>query len=234
MPLIRGHHAFDGQFTQIPNSWLRDSRLSLDTRGLLAQLLSHAPGWKVSQENLAKANGVSRDTIRRMIGELVEYGYLSVSEKQSHNERGHLIGFTYTTKDPSPLTSEPLWVEPTKAEPTKVNTPHKKNISKEQNNQEKQIKNKREIYSEEFEMFWAKYPRHEGSKSKANKAYWHAVGGNGSTTLFHALDIWLKHPDKADRKFWPYLERWLRDERFKDELPATGGINKSSIKGYFE
>lgn len=144
MPLIRGHHAFDGQFTQIPNAWLRDSRLSLGTRGLLAQLLSHAPGWRVSQENLAMANGVSRDTIRRMIGELVAAGYLSVSEKQSHNELGHLTGFTYTTKDPEAMTQKPSLAEPTKAEPAKVNQAHKKNISKEDNLEEEQRKNKQE------------------------------------------------------------------------------------------
>lgn len=232
MPLIRGHHAFDGQFTQIPNAWLRDSRLSLGTRGLLAQLLSHAPGWRVSQENLASANGVSRDTIRRMIGELVAAGYLSVSEKQSHNELGHLTGFTYTTKDPEAMTEKPSLVEPTKAEPTKVNQAHKKNISKEDNLEEEQRKNRQEKDKEEFEMFWKLYPRHEGSKAKAMKAYWVAVGGHGSTTMFHALNIWLKHPAKADRKYWPHLERWLRDERFNDELPKLSiEVSEDKPKG---
>ena len=35
MPLIRGYHSFDDHFTQIPNSWLRDTRLSLKAIGLL-------------------------------------------------------------------------------------------------------------------------------------------------------------------------------------------------------
>ena len=35
MPVIRGHHSFDNHFTQIPNHWLRDSRLSFKARGLM-------------------------------------------------------------------------------------------------------------------------------------------------------------------------------------------------------
>ena len=232
MPLIRGHHAFDGQFTQIPNSWLRDSRLGLDTRGLLAQLLSHAPGWKISQENLAKANGISRDTIRRMINELVEFGYLTVSEKQNRNDKGHLTGYTYTTADPDTMTSQPLWAEPTKAEPTKENSPHKKNISKEQHLEEKQIKNKQEN-AESFETFWKQYPRKEG-KPKANREYLKLANELGTDYLMQQLLIWLSHPSKKDRTYWPHAERWLRDRRFDDELPSASGIDKSKILGWFE
>jgi len=64
MPLVRGRHSFDDQFTQIPNAWLRDNRLSLQARGLLAQLMSHAPGWNITQESLAKANNIGRDAMR--------------------------------------------------------------------------------------------------------------------------------------------------------------------------
>ena len=132
MPLIRGHHSFDDQYAQIPNSWLRDKNLSLDTIGLLAQLMSHSPGWRVSQESLAKANNVGRDSIRRMIRELVEAGYLSVSEKQVHNEQGYLAGFVYTTKDPEPSQAAPLLAEPTKADTAHKNTKKQEDQVKEQ------------------------------------------------------------------------------------------------------
>jgi predicted transcriptional regulator len=133
MPLIRGQHSFDGRYAQIPNFMLRDKKLSLDTIGLLAQLMSHSPGWRVSQESLAKANNVGRDSIRRMIRELVEAGYLSVSEKQVHNEKGYLAGYTYTTKDPDAVTQEPSLVEPLLAEPTKADKAHKKTNNQEDN-----------------------------------------------------------------------------------------------------
>lgn len=226
MPLIRGQHSFDGRYAQIPNFMLRDKKLSLDTIGLLAQLMSHSPGWRISQESLAKANGVGRDSIRRMIRELVDAGYLSVSEKQVHNEKGYLAGYTYTTKDPDDMAQEPSLVEPLLVEPTKANQAHKNTKNQENNIKENKTKN---IYSEDFELFWQKYPRHEGSKAKAAKAYEFAVGGNGTTVLFHALDVWLRHPSKADRAYWPYAERWLRDLRFNDELPVPNGTSRKIV-----
>ena len=128
MALIRGHLPFEDDFTQIPNAWLRDNRLSLGSIGLLAQLLSHRPGWKITQENLAKANNVGRDAVRTMINELVDSGYLKRSEKRQRNSAGHLAGYDYVTCDP--MLDEPTLAEPTLAEPTQVDPTHKKTISK--------------------------------------------------------------------------------------------------------
>jgi hypothetical protein len=100
MPLIRGHHDFDEQFAQIPNTWLRDEKLSLEARGMLALIMSHRPGWRLSIKSLALQNSIGRNKVKRIIDELLAEGYLQRSKKQEHDENGHLIGFTYTTKDP--------------------------------------------------------------------------------------------------------------------------------------
>jgi hypothetical protein len=128
MALIRGHLPFEDDFTQIPNSWLRDNRLSLGSIGLLAQLLSHRPGWKITQDNLAKANNVGRDAVRTMINELVISGYLKKSEKRQRNSAGQLAGYDYVTCDP--MLDEPTLAEPTLGEPTQADPTHKKTISK--------------------------------------------------------------------------------------------------------
>jgi hypothetical protein len=128
MALIRGHLPFEDDFTQIPNAWLRDNRLSLGSIGLLAQLLSHRPGWKITQENLAKANNVGRDAVRTMINELVSSGYLKKSEKRQRNSAGQLAGYDYVTCDP--MLDEPTLAEPTLGEPTQADPTHKNIISK--------------------------------------------------------------------------------------------------------
>jgi hypothetical protein len=70
MPIIRGEHSFDAHFTQIPNAWLRDNRLSYKARGLLAELVSHTVGWEVSIQRIAN-NGVDgKDSIGSAIQEL--------------------------------------------------------------------------------------------------------------------------------------------------------------------
>jgi hypothetical protein len=103
MPIIRGHHSFDGQFTQIPNAWLRDSRLTLKAIGLLAQILSHQSGWSMSIRLLAKQNGTGLGTIKSAAEELEKFGYLKRSEYQSHSEDGTFAGFSWITCDPEPV-----------------------------------------------------------------------------------------------------------------------------------
>lgn len=109
MPLVRGHHAFDDHFTQIPNDWLRDARLSLKSIGLLAQIMSHTPGWRMSIRSLAKVNGTGQDTIKSAILELEKCGYLSRSEQQIHNEDGTFADYEFKTQDPfqNPVTVKP-------------------------------------------------------------------------------------------------------------------------------
>jgi hypothetical protein len=100
MPIIRGHHSFDSQFTQIPNAWLRDSRLSLKAIGLLAQVLSHQEGWSMSIRTLAKLNGTGLGTIKSAAEELEKAGYLIRAEVQSRAEDGTFSDFNWVTCDP--------------------------------------------------------------------------------------------------------------------------------------
>ena len=109
MPLIRGHHTFDDHFTQIPNDWVRDSRLSLKAIGLLTQLMSHRPGWNMSVSSLARFNKTGVDTIKSAVKELELYGYLNRSAKQEHNDDGTFADYVWTTADPfqNPATVKP-------------------------------------------------------------------------------------------------------------------------------
>src|SRR6056297_859593 len=138
MALIRGHHSFDDNFTQIPNHWLRDNSLSLEARGLLSQIMSHRPGWSLSIKSLALKNRIGRDKLKRIVDELLTAGYLQRSESQKHNEKGHLSGFDYYTSDPEGVTQKPYKAEPYKAEPAKANRPPKNTIVKEQHTSRKQ------------------------------------------------------------------------------------------------
>jgi hypothetical protein len=100
MPLIRGHHSFDDHYTQIPNDWVRDSRISLKAIGLLAQIMSHKPGWNMSIRSMARNNETGVGTIKSAIEELEQFGYLKRSEQQLHNEDGTFADYVWTTADP--------------------------------------------------------------------------------------------------------------------------------------
>lgn len=125
MPVIRGHHSFDDHFTQIPNAWVRDERLSFKARGLLVLILSHTAGWSLSINTLAKQNQEGKDAIRAAIQELETLGYLTRTQV---NEGGRFGESVWTTNDPSDL--------PSSENPTSENPTTKKNINKEEQTKE--------------------------------------------------------------------------------------------------
>jgi len=203
LPLIRGHHSFDDHFTQIPNAWLRDSRISLGAKGLLAQLLSHAPGWRISQESLGRDNGVGRDAIRTLINELLDAGYLSRSEDRERTEKGYLGGYSYTTQDPS--------AEPTLDNPTQDNPLHKKNITKKNN-----LKNNERIYSDSlFEEFWNHYPK-KVDKGAALRAFRKAAKTEDLALVIEGSKRYAEDPNLPEKQYIKNPATWLNAEAWNN------------------
>lgn len=218
MPLIRGHHSFDDHFTQIPNDWLRDSRISLGAKGLLAQLLSHAPGWRISQESLGHSNGVGRDAIRTLINELLEAGYLSRSEDRERNEKGYLGGYTYTTQDPS--------AEPTLDNPTQDNPLHKNNIIKKNN-----LKNNERIYSDsEFDSFWNHYPK-KVDKGAALRAFNRAIKKQDPDSVIAGAKAYAEDPNLPEKQFIKNPATWLNAEAWNNgPLPQRKTTDSKALE----
>jgi biotin operon repressor len=220
MPLIRGHHSFDDHFTQIPNAWLRDSRISLGAKGLLAQLLSHAPGWRISQESLGRDNGVGRDAIRTLINELLEAGYLSRSEDRERTDKGYLGGYSYTTQDPSAC---PTLDKPTQAEPL-----HKKNNIKNNN-----IKNNERIYSESqnyFEDFWSYYPK-KVDKGAALRAFRKAAKTQDLSKIIEGAKRYAEDPNLPEKQFIKNPATWLNAESWNNgPLPKRKTTDSKALE----
>ena len=214
MPLIRGHHSFDDHFTQIPNDWLRDKTISLGAKGLLAQLLSHAPGWRISQESLARDNGVGRDAIRTLINELLEAGYLARSEARERNEKGYLGGYTYTT------------AEPTQDNPTQDNPLHKKTITKN-----KEIKNNERIYSDsQFEECWNHYPK-KVDKGAALRAFRKAAKTDDVALIINGAEKYAKDPNLPEKQFIKNPATWLNAEAWNNgPLPARKKTDSKALE----
>jgi biotin operon repressor len=210
MPLIRGHHSFDDHFTQIPNDWLRDKNISLGAKGLLAQLLSHAPGWRISQESLARDNGIGRDAIRTLINELLNAGYLMRSEDRERTEKGYLGGYTYTTQDPTQD-------NPTQAEPL-----HKKNIIKNTN-----IKNNERIYSDsQFDEFWNHYPK-KVDKGAALRAFRKAAKSYDLDDVIAGAKRYAQDPNLPEKQFIKNPATWLNAESWNNgPLPSRSAPNR--------
>jgi biotin operon repressor len=214
MPLIRGHHSFDDHFTQIPNDWLRDKRISLGAKGLLAQLLSHSPGWRISQESLGRDNGVGRDAIRTLINELLEAGYLMRSEERERGEKGYLGGYTYTTQDP------------TQDNPTQDNPLLKKTITKKNN-----LKNNERIYSDsEFDSFWSYYPK-KVDKGAALRAFKRAVKKQDADSVIAGAKAYAEDPNLPEKQFIKNPATWLNAEAWNNgPLPKRKTTDSKALE----
>jgi hypothetical protein len=196
MPIIRGQHSFDAHFTQVPNAWLRDSRLTYKARGLLAELLSHKIGWEVSIARIANQGPDGRDAIGSAIQELESLGYLR--REQQRDANGRLAGNLWITQDPSDL---PLPEKPLTDNPHPKKTIDKKTIDKN-------------LYAQ-FEEFWGRYPRRVG-RANALKAF---VGLSEQDRVLSiaGADSMAHDPNLPEMQFVPYPATWLNREGWLDD-----------------
>lgn len=102
MGVKRTRLEFERDFTQIPNGWMRDKRLTRRARGLLAEITTHRVGWRITLAGLVASGPEGRDAIAATINELRDAGYLVRS--QSQGERGRFKEVEYELCDPSTAT----------------------------------------------------------------------------------------------------------------------------------
>lgn len=90
--------AFERDYTQIPNEWLRDSSISLGARGLLCLLMSHREGYVVTYKTLAATNPEGMSALLRIVQELKEQQYLAIHKERGAN--GRILGYVWELTDP--------------------------------------------------------------------------------------------------------------------------------------
>jgi hypothetical protein len=207
MPIIRGKHSFDGHFTQLPNSWVRDTRLSYKARGLLAELMSHAVGFEVSRERLAR-NGQDGDrAIRTAIQELEDAGYLERS--QTRHEDGRMGPALWITKDPfAPSVHFAPADNPPAGDAGVKNTIEKKTEEKKDLAQAK--------LERLFAEFWSVYPRKVG-KGSAWKAFVKAASAADGELIVEGAVKLATDPNLPPVQFVPHASTWLNREGWLDD-----------------
>ena len=88
MPIFKIHH--QTRFASIPNATLRDKRLSIESRGVLAYLLTHDDKFELSFVFLQRELGIGRDKLKNIVRELKQSGYLCLVA--AHNKKGSFDG----------------------------------------------------------------------------------------------------------------------------------------------
>lgn len=79
-------------FTTSPNHWCRDPRLTLKAKGLLVYIKGHAPGYRLTVDQMIAESKDGRDAVYAALKELVEYEYL---RRIQVRDRGKVVQVTY-------------------------------------------------------------------------------------------------------------------------------------------
>ena len=87
-------------YTALANALLCDKRLTFETRGLLAYLLSKPLDWEVRINDLINASPAGLRVVRRMVAEAEEYGYMI--RKRYQREDGTFSWITEVYEEPTP------------------------------------------------------------------------------------------------------------------------------------
>lgn len=240
-----------GGYTVLPNGILRDTGLSLKTKGLFAIILSLPEDWDYSVAGLATVAGCGRDAIRSALAEMEKGGYLSRS--RSHGDGGKFTGIVYTIRDQAeplsenptmaeeaplsgfPILAEPILAEPSSENPTQLNkdiqnkeliNPHSPPEGDKPQRKKRQRRPKSEPAwkPERFEAFWAYYPR--GEDRMGAVAEWDKLRPDDALIdrMARALARQMASEEWQRGIGIPYACRWLRKRRWEDgpaQLPAS-------------
>lgn len=212
--------AFEGQFTQIPNEWVRDQRLSRKARGVLAEIMSHSVGWHVSVNGLVKSGPEGRDAIKAALVELKDAGYLQVSQTRGQGGRWNEVEYELV----DPATADGLSVTGGLA----ANGSAASGQSAPKNTiyvEDHQL----EVLSGLLDELWKMWPAARRSTRKVvEKSLRTALKSVDAQMLRDAAEqhsrVWSSWP-ATDVQYVPMLSTWLNQERWTaaPPLPRSGG-----------
>lgn len=218
MGITRTPMPFERDFVQIPNAWLRDERLSRRARGLLAELMTHRPGWHVTIAGLQKAGPEGRDAIRSAVTELAEHGYLI--RRQTQGAGGRFNEIEYEISDPTAVGKSDTggFADDGSAD---VGESAPKNTSHvEHHRAEEELSPSARELEHEFDRAYAAWPK-KTERKKSLQAFIRAAKKRDAPELVaDVIRFGQAYAASTEKQFTPALCVWLNGERWEDELPT--------------
>lgn len=215
----------------VPNSILRDKRISITARGLLVIILSLPPKWKLTVSGLVTVTGAGETAVRAGLRELEKYGYVQCT--RARDSKGRIGCMDYIIRE-VPLNEENPKVENPKVENPEVEKPELENlgvVSTDIVSTDIVSTNDMDsLQSRYFKVFWNTYPKH--IKIKETKEYWNKLPVDidlydkiiKSVTDYKKTEQWL------DPTYIPNPLTYLRDERWRDEITHVKAIKKNDVR----
>lgn len=207
MSIRRTFLAFEEQYTQVPNQWVRDKRLTRKARGLLVELMSHRVGWDITIEHLVANGEEGRDAVRSAIQELESFGYLR--RQRERREDGTLGSSDYEIVDP--------WAgEPTSDDPTLDDRPTKKTIPQEDHLPEPPVVPQ----DDGFDALWKAWPK-KAKKEDAIRAWRRLPSTMKHEAIPHLVAHANAYRQHTPPQFIPGLAPFLNGKRWHEDLAVS-------------
>ena len=207
-------------FAIIPNSAVRDPKLTANSFRLLAYLLSHNDGYELTYRQIEKQTGLGRYAINAASKQLTERGWLRVEQTKLPNGQFGPKSWTLLTPNgDEPTAGDSVAGEPAPDAFHSGTANGLKKTKVKENKQLEKTKVKNNYSSNElqrlFDEFWDVYPRKRG-KGAAAKAYETALDKIAPDELLNKVRAFAHDPWRPD-DFTPLATTWLNQERWDDE-----------------
>ncbi len=210
--------ARNARYAAIPNHVFEDDRLSMEARWLLGYLLSKPDNWTVVVGDIVKKGGCGRDKARKMIAELVEFGYAEREQSRADGKFGasNLVIFDEprspedAQSEPSdsvaflPQTEMPAPAKPSPVKPAPAKSAHSNNLESS-NTDYQQERDARDEGSEEkpeaveraFRRWYAKWPTRDKDSEYAARKAWQKLSPEQRAECIAKSPTYIERAEKA-------------------------------------
>ena len=227
-------------YTHMANYHFREKEMSLKAKGLLSLMLSLPDEWDYSANGLATLSKDGKDSIKKTLVELEQFGYLK--RTRATDSKGRFVGYDYDIFEKpttgKPVTEKPLAENPSTENPPQLNT---KGSSTNQSSTN-EVSTKQDIYP--FDEFWSAYPKKKAKEAakkisiripKLKDCKYFIVITSKRTEIseyiikeiIQAVIESAKTKDwlKENGKYIPYPATYLNGKRWEDERNESNGQN---------
>lgn len=232
---MRERSSRDGRrYAAIPNDAMRDSTISIEARGALALLMTYSDEWQFNREHLMVVIGCGKDRFGKIMGELIEAGYVKVVF--TRDTSGRLLGKNWVIMDQKTVVRENRTMDHDPKEPSSDKTvvrgnrrpedPPYKNTKVIRKPIDQENQDQSDLLSEEdapkidkvqdqFDRFWAEYPKKVSKKTALVR--FKAAVKNGVDPEMIILAARSYASRQKDPQFIKYPDGWLNEGRWDQE-----------------
>ena len=248
MPVVRTPQTSD--YTQIPNSILRDPNLNPQDKGVLCYMLSMPPDWRFSYKTLGASLGIGETSLKSSVGNLQRVGYLHISKEKVGGKYASAVwNVSDTPYVQNPHTEKPHvekpYVQKPHVEKPRVEKPRVENVHSNKDFIDKDFIDQNCPTQSMgwdcragFDLFWDQYPKKISMKEAS--AEWEKVCSDQTTQdqILEGLKRWKNSLqwEKENGRFIPNPAKWLLDQRWrehpKEKIPqgASGELGQAELE----